>query len=389
MYDMTVVGSGPNGLIAAYLAASHGLSVRVIEQASALGGGLRSGDAVEEDFKVDHCAAVHPLAVMSPAFHAAGIFDEVEVVTPPISYAHVVNDLEAYVAYRSIEETSAALGWRAGPGWRAALGPLVNKSEAVARLALSNPMRTTEFSAALRVGGAALRGVGKGGLRRLFGSRESAALFSGVSAHAIGEGNSLAGNVIGLTLATLAHADGWPIPIGGSQAIADALVRRLELLGVHFVVGQRVKSIHQVSDSRSVVATTTPKSFLNMALEYLPPAYVKALRSFQYGPGVFKLDMTLEGPIPWRDQRLSQAGTVHLGGDAESVVASERGLLKGVPSERPLVFLSQPTMFDPSRAPEGKHVVWTYVHVPAWSREDYSTYIMERIEEVALDSGSW
>lgn len=380
-FDVTVVGSGPNGLAAALVAAREGLSVRVVEAESFVGGGLRSAEVVESGFLNDICSAVHPWAVASPFFRAYGLLDKVRFVVPPVSYAHVGMKTDALLAYRSLERTASELG-PDGHDWLRGLGPLVGRANDVVRLSMWPPIGARISSTHLRLGAEAMRRAIRASLHPTGGGR-SDALFAGVAAHAVGEYPSLASTLVGVSLATIAHDTGWPIPIGGSQAIADVMVADLVKRGTAFELGRRIARLEEVSDSRATILDVTPRSFVRMTGGRMRARDERRYSGFTYGPGIAKLDLTLDGPVPWRDSRLTEAGTIHFGGTASEVAFAERQIARGTHPRKPFIVLSQPTMFDSTRAPQGKHVVWAYAHVPAGSSRNVEREILSAIEAEA------
>ncbi|MFC8598153.1 phytoene desaturase family protein [Isoptericola sp. NPDC057191] len=377
--DVTVVGSGPNGLAAAYVAATHGLSVRVVEQSDRLGGGLRSEEVVEPGFSSDVCAAVHPLAVASPFFAATGLLDDVELVTPEISYAQTLHRGRAAVAYHDVGRTADALG-RDGATWRRIFDPLVADVEALTRFTLGAPLGMglpgrphvqfglRALATARLTGPTVFRGI------------DAPGLLSGLHGHTMGDAGTLAGSFVGLTLGVHAHAGGWPIPVGGSGAIAAAMIARLQDLGVELVTGHRVRSLAETAGSRAVLLDVAPQALPALAGGRLSPRAARPYQRFLSGSGAAKLDLTLDGPVPWTDERLAGAGTVHLGGRAAELVSAERAAARGLPSRSPFMLVAQPSTFDPTRAPEGKHVLWCYAHVPRGDTRDISERMIDAIE---------
>ncbi len=380
MTDVAVIGSGPNGLAAALVMARAGLSVRIFEASDALGGGARTDESLESGFLIDRGSAVHPMAAASPFFRWAGLSAAVELLTPEISYGHTLPDGRAAVARRSLAETAEGLG-RDRPGWRGLFGPLVERIGAITRASLDSPLHMTSDTPALAHLGvrAVIQGlVPSAALRTL----EGRSLFAGVAAHAIGMSSSLAASALGLVLGSHAHAAGWPIPRGGSQAITDHLVAELRRRGAEFVTSHRVQSLAEV-ESSVVFVSTTPQEFVRIAGDRLGGREKRRCSTFRFGAAVAKIDATLDGAIPWTDDRLRGAGTVHVGGPASQVSASARLVHDGGLPAKPFVLVAQQSLVDATRAPRGKHVLYAYAHVPHGWRGDVGSAIIETIEEHA------
>jgi len=382
-YDAIVVGSGPNGLAAAITLARAGRSVLVREEQETLGGGTRSAELTLPGFVHDVCSAVHPLVLGSPFFRSLPLVEHgLELVHPPAPLAHPLDGGEAVMLERSLEQTAAGLGTDARAyrrllgsvvvGWgrleEAILGPLL----AVPR----HPLALAGFGLKAIQPAARLAG-------RTFSGERARALFAGATAHSIQALERPATSSFGLVLLALGHVHGWPVARGGSQRIADALASYLRSLGGEIQTGAPVESLAALPPARAVLCDVTPRELVRLAGERLSGRYRRALQRFRYGPGVFKLDYALEGPIPGAAPECARAGTVHVGGTLAEVAASERAPEQGEHAERPYVLLAQPTLFDPSRAPEGKHTAWAYCHVPNGSSFDMTERIEAQIERFA------
>ncbi|MGJ6125293.1 NAD(P)/FAD-dependent oxidoreductase [Mycolicibacterium sp. Y3] len=374
--DVTVVGSGPNGLSAAVILARAGLAVRVIEAQPTAGGGARTlPDAEFPGITHDICSAVHPLALASPFFADYDLTARgVRLAVPEISYASPLPDRPAAIGYRDIGRTCAEL--EHGPSWRRLLGPLVDDSDAVVRLILGNKRSVPPLSAAAKV---APRLLAQGSrLWSTLRGDDARALFSGVAAHTIAPMPSLVSSGAGLMLGTLGHAVGWPIPVGGSQAIVDALLADLHAHGGELVLGEEVTT----PPAGVVLYDTAPTALLSLYGDTLPSGYTRALQRYRYGPGVAKVDFVLSGEIPWRDERLAQAPTLHLGGSRERMALAEAEIAAGRHAEWPMVLAALPHVADPGRIdPAGRRPLWTYAHVPHGSSRDMAeavTGIFER-----------
>lgn len=377
--DVTIVGSGPNGLAAAVICARAGLSVRVIEAQSTPGGGARTlPDPEFSGVSHDICSAVHPLALASPFF---AVYDlqarGVTLSVPDISYANPLQDRPAAVGYRDIDRTCAELD--DGASWRRLLGSLADDCDGVVGLLLGDKRSIPpSLPAAVKV---APRLLAQGTpLWRSLHGEDARALFSGVAAHTISQMPSLVSSGAGLMLATLGHAVGWPIPVGGSQAIPDALIADLKAHGGELVLGEEVTR----PPDGVVLYDTAPTALLAIYGDTLPPRYAKALRRYSYGPGVAKVDFVLSGEIPWRDERLAQAPTLHLGGSRTQMALAEAEIAAGRHADWPMVLAALPHIADPGRVDaQGRRPLWTYAHVPAGSPVDMADAVMDVFERFA------
>ena len=377
--DVTVVGSGPNGLAAAVICARAGLSVRVIEAQPTAGGGART--AQDPDFpgvRHDVCSAVHPLAVTSPFFKEFDLAAHgVQLVAPEVSYANPLPERPAALAYRSLERTCAELD--DGASWRRLFGPLTEHVDGVLGFFLGDkrslpPDLVTTARTGLRV---LVQGSPAWGLLR---GEDARALFTGVGAHAISRMPSPVNSGAGLMLGTVAHTAGWPVPVGGTQAITDALIADLRAHGGELVVGEPVTT----PPEGVAIYDTAPTALLDIYGDAVPPRYAKALRRYRFGPGVCKVDFVLSGEIPWRDERVGQSPTVHLGGTRAQMALAEREVAAGRHAEWPMTLVSLPHLVDPSRVDEqGRRPLWTYAHVPAGSPADLTETITAMFERHA------
>jgi phytoene dehydrogenase-like protein len=380
--DAVIVGSGPNGLAAAIVLAQAGRSVTVFEAQSTIGGGARSAELTLPGFVHDVCSAVYPFARGSPFFRTLPLASYgLEWIEPPIMLAHPFDDGSCAVVYRSIERTASQLGVD-GAAYRDLIGPIV---DAWPRLedAILGPLRWPRHPVALAAFGLRALRSAKALAAARFTDPRTRALFGGVAAHGMLPLDRSPTAAIGLVLNVMAHTSGWVIPRGGAQRLTDALAGHLRSLGGEIVTGQAVTSIDEVSDARAVLCDLSPKPFLRIAGSRLPRRYRRKLEGYRYGPGVFKVDWALEGPVPWRAADCAQAATVHLGATLEEIERSERDVWEGRVGSAPFVLLVQPTLFDPVRAPSGRHTVWTYCHVPHGSSLDMLPAIERQIERFA------
>jgi phytoene dehydrogenase-like protein len=381
-HDAVVVGSGPNGLAAAIAIARTGRSVLVLEAEDTIGGGTRSAELTLPGFVHDVCSTAHALALGSPFLSRLPLAEHgLELVHPPAPLAHPLDDGTAAMLERSVDVTARGLG-ADGDAYRTLMGPL---AEGARRLvpALLGPLRPPRDPVAFaRFGLSAIRSA-SGLLRGRFDGAPARALLGGCSAHSMLSLRAPASASFGLVLAVLAHAVGWPVARGGSQRVADALAGVLRSLGGRIETGRRIGSLAELPSSSAVLLDLTPRQVVAVCGDRLPDRYRRALERFRYGPGVFKLDWALDAPIPWTAPEVARAGTVHLCGTLPEIVASEEAVTRGHHPERPFVLLVQATLFDPSRAPDGKHTAWAYCHVPNGSRRDMTEAIESQIERFA------
>ena len=380
MVDATVVGSGPNGLSAAIVLARAGLRVRVHEAQSTIGGGTRSAELTGPGYVHDLCSAIHPLAIASP-FFASLQLDRygLEWIHPGMPVGHPLDDGTAVALTRSLDETAANLGGDAS-AYRRIVAPFAARFDDLLDDVLGpvthwprHPLLLARFAARAVLPASRLP----------FRGERARALMAGLSAHSFLPLTAPLTASFTLIFAAAAHSSGWPLPRGGSQRIADALAGCLRAHGGEIVSGVRIESLDQLGPSRAVLFDTSPAILEQVAADRLPPRYRRALRRFRRGPGVFKLDYALAGPVPWRAPECRQAGTVHLGGRFGEIAAAEETVARGGHPERPFVLVAQPSLFDPSRAPPGKHTLWAYSHVPNGSTVDMTSPIEAQIERFA------
>jgi phytoene dehydrogenase-like protein len=373
--DAAVVGSGPNGLAAGIVLAQAGVPVKVFEAAQTVGGGVRSGELTLPGFVHDICSAVHPLAVASPFFRTLPLAAHgLEWIVPQAPLAHPFDDGTAVVVERSIERTAAELGGDAGAYEElmrdlAADWPLVEA-------AVLGPLRWPRHPVAMaRFGLRALRSA-SAFARGQFRAERARALLGGLAAHSMMPLDRPLTAGVGLVLGVLAHVAGWPVPRGGAQSLSDALASYLRSLGGEIATGTPVRDVDELRGACAILFDLSPKPLLRIAGHRFPASYRRKLERYRYGPGVFKMDWALAAPIPWSAPACARAGTVHLGGTLDEIADSERAAWAGEHSARPFVVLAQPSLFDPTRAPAGKHTAWGYCHVPNGSSVD----MMERVE---------
>ncbi|HEY1789625.1 MAG TPA: NAD(P)/FAD-dependent oxidoreductase [Verrucomicrobiae bacterium] len=382
-YDVVVVGAGPNGLAAAIRLAQEKLSVLVIEANEVIGGGARTAELTLPGFLHDVCSSVHPLAVGSPVFRGLPLEQfGLSWIEPEIPLANPLDGARAAALYRSVGQTAKELGTDERAYERLMLPLVTNWENLVAEFLkpmLHVPRHPIQFA---RFGLHGLRSA-MGLARKRFSDEPARALFGGMAAHSFLPLEQIPSAAFGLVLGMAGHAVGWPIPRGGSQQIANALASFLKSLSGEIVTGWRVESIQELPKARMILLDLTPRQLLRLLGDEMPRGYRRRLEKFSYGPGVFKMDFALDGPIPWAADACRHAGTVHVCGALDEIARSERDAFRGEHPEKPFVLLSQPSVFDPTRAPRGKHTVWAYCHVPNGSSFDMAPRIEAQIERFA------
>lgn len=383
-----VIGSGPNGLAAAVTLARAGVPVTVYEAAETIGGGTRTAEVVQPGILHDVCSAIHPMALATGFFGAFELERRIDFVTPDASYANPLDGAagggqdRAAIAYRDLDRTAAELG-HDGAAYARFYRPLVRRLDGVLDFALGGSMlRVHEHPVAALA--TALRTFEQGSplWNARFREEAAPALIAGVAAHSIGRMPNLATSAVGVVLGMLAHARGWPVPVGGSRAITDALAADLILHGGTIETGHAVTDVRELGD-RVALFDTSARGLARIAGSRLPAAYRRALARFRYGDGATKVDFVLDGPIPWADPRVAAAPTVHLGGSRAETAAAEREVANGRHPERPFVLLAQPDGFDVGRNPDGRVAIWSYTHVPSGSDLDVSDRVIAQIERFA------
>jgi phytoene dehydrogenase-like protein len=379
--NAVIVGSGPNGLAAGIALAQSGWRVRVHEAASTWGGGARSAALTLPGFTHDICSTVLSFAAVSPFFRSLPLSSHgLEFVEPPISLAHPLDDGTTAVIERSVERTAARLG-PDGDAYRQWVEPVIAgwpKLEA----AILGPLRWPRHPwRQAKFGWHALQPAAVAA--RAFSTPRAKALLGGIAAHGMLPLDERPSAGFALVLASLAHTQGWTVAKGGTQRLSDALAAHLRQLGGRIVLSSAVESIDDVAPWDVCLCDLSPRPFLRVAGHRLPVAFRRKLQRFRYGMGVFKVDWALDAPIPWRSEECAHAGTVHLGGTYEEIARSESEAWNGRCTDRPFVILVQPTVFDSSRAPSGKHTAWAYCHVPRGSTADMLPHIEAQIERFA------
>lgn len=381
MTSVGIVGSGPNGLAAAAHLAVAGVDVTVYEAADTVGGGARTLDGRVDGYRHDWGSAVHPMAFVSPFFRQIGLAERVPFVVPDVSYGHALGPNRAAVAWRDIDRTAAELGVD-GAVWKRLLVPIAADMEAYGEILLGSMLRAPLHPIRMLRFGSRLLATANIDRLPVFRSEEARALLTGVIAHSAAPVDSLASVAAGFVLAAAAHAGGWPVPIGGSGAIAAALAEIVSEHGGRILTGQTVTDARDLAHD-AVIFDTTPSAAAKIGGSRIRPAFARAARRFVGGNGIAKVDFSLSGPVPWSAEALRLAPTVHLGGTRAQIAAGERELASGRYPRTPYVLASQPSVVDATRAPSGGAVLWTYTHVPRGSERDMTETITALIEESA------
>ncbi len=378
-----VIGAGPNGLAAAIALAQAGLEVEVFEAEALPGGGARTMPLTLPGFQHDFGSAVHPMAAASPFFASLPLADYgLEWIHPPAPMAHPLDDGTAVMLERDLDAQVAELG-EDGRAWRRMVAPFVAHWNQLApellrpiHLLTPHPLLMARFGLMSFPSATSLANI-------WFRQPRTKALFAGIAAHSVLSLDEPFSAAAGVMLASVSHAVGWPIPRGGAQAITTALIGQLQSLGGKVTLNSRVESLAALPLSSLTLCDITPRQLVKLAGDRLSGSFRQKMERYQYGPGVFKVDYALSQPIPWTAKECLRAGTVHLGGMIEEIALSEDAMRHGRHAEKPFVLLAQPTLFDPSRAPEGKHIAWAYCHVPNGSDFDMLERVEAQIERFA------
>jgi phytoene dehydrogenase-like protein len=382
--DAVVVGAGPNGLAAAITIAREGRSVTVLERAADVGGGARSAELTLPGFVHDVCSAVHPFGRTSPFFREADLERHgLRWVEPPAAFAHPLDDGRAFIVTRDVDATAAQLG-RDRDAYRGLVGPLVRGFGELIPDILAPfhiPLRPRRAVRLARFGFHALQPATW--LARRFRDAPARAVLAGAAAHSVLRLDEPISGAAALVMLGSAHHDGWPFPEGGAGRVSEALAAELRALGGTIDTGREVTALEDMPRAKVALFDTSPRALERAASSRLPERYRGKLRNYRYGPSVFKLDIAIEGPIPWRNEAVGRAGTVHLGGTFEEIARGEADAASGRVNDRPFVLLAQQSPFDRSRAPGNGNTVWAYSHVPHASTVDYTEIILRQIERFA------
>jgi phytoene dehydrogenase-like protein len=380
-YDAIVVGAGPNGLAAAITLAQAKCSVLLVEARSRPGGSCVSEELTLPGFIHDTCSAIHPLAVASPFFRSLPLERHgLKWIQPELPLAHPLDDGKCALLHRSLVAQTQEFEDK---NWQRAIGPFVADWENLLAEILQPILHVPKHPLLMaRFGRLALPSASSLALHR-FKSEDARSLFAGLAAHSFLDLDAPGSSAIGLTLAVLAHAVGWPMPEGGAGKITSALAAYFQSLGGKILMDHNVTNIDELPPSCAVFLDLTPRQVLRVAGHRLPPRYCRKLENFRYGPGVFKLDYALSSPVPWRNSNCSRAGTVHLGGTLPEIVEAEKSVACGKMPPRPFILFAQHTLFDKTRAPQGRHTAWAYCHIPYASGIDATDLIEAQIERFA------
>jgi len=362
--------------------AQAGVATHLIEANETIGGGARTAELTLPGFRHDVCSAIHPMAIVSPFFRTLPLIENgVNWIESPFAIAHPLDDGSAAVLEVSIDATTKRLGADAS-AWRALMEPLARRSDELfneilrrVRFVPRHPLLMARF------GMHAMRSALA--VAKRFRGDAARALFGGCAAHAFLPLEEAGSASFGFALAVAGHATGWPCAEGGSQSITQALARHFERLGGTIETSHRVTSMRELGDARAIVFDVGPRQLAAIAGETLPSRYVRRLQRFRYGPGVFKIDWALDGPIPWRAAECARSATVHVGGTIEEIAEHERAIWRGRTTDKPFVLVAQQSLFDTTRAPAGKQTGWAYCHVPNGSTEDMTERIERQIERFA------
>lgn len=377
-----VIGSGPNGLSAAIVLAQAGLHVDVFEAESTPGGAVRSMELTLPGFLHDFGSAVYPLGAGSPFFASLPLQNfGLEWIHSPAPLAHPLDDGTATVLERNLQDAEHSLG-ADGRAWRSLVAPFVERWSEFAREVLA-PIPTIPKHPLLMARFAKNAFFSAKTVASRFRSERTRALFAGLAAHSFLTLTEPLSGAFGLMMAVPAHAVGWPIPRGGAQSLTNALCQYFASLGGQLHTSRRIASLTEVPHYDLYLCDITPRQLLKIAGDQLSNSYKRKMEVFRYGPGVFKMDYALSKPVPWKALECRKAATVHLCGTFEEIAASEAAMRFGQHSDHPFVLFVQPSLFDPSRAPAGKHTAWAYCHVPNGSNENMQTRIENQIERFA------
>lgn len=383
--DAVIVGSGPNGLAAAITLAKAGKSVIVLEANSTIGGACRSAELTEPGFIHDLGSSIHPMVQASPFFK--GIASELEDhglqwIDPPAAAAHPLDKGEAAIAWRDLDRTVDGLG-ADGDAYRKFYQPWLDNTEALTDLALRPLLRVPKHPLVGARFGLSSAAPATTTARRVWNGERAQALFAGHAAHSVLPLSAPFTTTFGVLLGSFCHSVGWGFAAGGAQSVVEAMAAVLRDLGGEIRTDSPVSSMDDLPPADATIFALSPSQVESIVGNQFPAKYRSRLNKWRYGSGAFKVDYALDEPIPWTNPDVSQAGTVHVGGTLDEIAAAEAAVAAGEPSAKPFVLLAQHTLFDPSRAPAGKHTAWAYCHVPNGSTIDHAEAIDAQIERFA------
>jgi phytoene dehydrogenase-like protein len=377
-FDAVVVGSGPNGLAAAVELTRSGRRVLVVESSDSIGGGTRTAELTLPGFIHDVCSAIHPFGAASPFFRS---LDPIDWIHPTVPVTHPLDDGRVGVLHHDLDATVRGLG-ADGSIYRRLIGPMVARSDALMNRVLA-PIRPIPGDI-LGLGRLAILGaVPASVLAKTFRTQEARAIIAGLAAHSIASMSTPFTGAVAGTFATTVHSGGWPLVRGGSQRIAELMAGTILASGGEIETGRTIRSIAELPHDAVVMLDVMPPAADEIAGTEMTTATRRRMRSWRSGPGVFKIDWALDGPVPWRDDHSGSAGTVHVGGTFAEIAASERQVQRGEHPQRPFVLVAQQSLFDPDRAPAGNQTLWGYCHVPSGSNVDMTDAIEAQIERFA------
>ena len=381
-YDVVIIGSGPNGLSAGIYLARKGLQVLIIEAANQVGGGTRTAELTLDGFHHDVCSAVHPSGYLSPYFKELDLEQYgLKWVFPKASVAHPLDNDAAVILSKSVEETAANLGVDK-KAYQRIMQPIAKHVDWLMEDSLrplgmfKHPFFMTRFGMKAALPATLFS-------KLAFNGKRAKALFAGCTAHSILPFDKFFTTALGLVFLANGHAVDWPVAKGGSQSIANALLKCFKEAGGEILLSTKIENYNELPSAKAYLFDTDPWQVASIAENELPTSYKKRLRKYNFGPGVFKIDYALGEPIPWKDPRCLEASTVHIGGTFEEIAKAEKEAWQGIHSEKPYVLLAQQSQFDDTRSPEGQHTCWAYCHVPNGSVEDKSEIIENQIERFA------
>jgi phytoene dehydrogenase-like protein len=379
-----IIGSGPNGLAAAITLAQRGVAVTVYERNAQPGGACSTAEVTLPGFLHDLGSSAYPLGVASPFFRSLPLKDfGLRWIQPEAAVAHPLDDGTALLLEHSFEATAAQFTAHDARAWKSLLAPSVRNWPALVEDFTQPLLRIPSHPIAMAQFGLPAMLPATWLAKAFFHGERARALFAGIAAHSVLPLSRIASAATGLVLAAAGHTTRWPIAAGGAQSVTNALAGHLQSLSGKIVLNTEIASLNELPVADATLFDTSVGSLMNLAGDALTPGFLQRLRGYKPGPGIFKLDFALSEPIPWRAKECLRAATVHLGGTLEEIAHSEHDAFYGKQNDRPYVLLVQPSLFDPARAPVGKHTAWAYCHVPTGSTLDRTQIIVAQIERFA------